>query len=330
VCTRVLEHLDQGVALHDQAVLFRTAHHSDLLELELTARRIPYVKYGGLKFLEAAHVKDLVCVLRLVENPRDELAWFRVLQLLDGIGPATARKLSTAATQRAITEEDAPAATELLHMLAAARRHAGDNGPGVAVECARAWLEPVIERRYADATARNADLDQLQLAAGSAPTLSRFLAELTLDPPSSTGDLAGPPHLDDDFLTLSTIHSAKGGEWDVVHVIQATDGSIPSDMATGNDESIEEERRLLYVAVTRARDRLYLYAPLRYHLGLGRARFDDRHGYAQLSRFLTPAVLATVDRVGDSVIEPDVGPSAPAGPGALADVDAMVGALFDG
>jgi DNA helicase-2/ATP-dependent DNA helicase PcrA len=331
VCTRLLEQLEQGVALRDQAVLFRTAHHSDLLELELTARRIPYVKFGGLKFLEAAHVKDLVCVLRLVENPRDELAWFRVLQLLEGIGPATARRLSTAATQRAITAEDAPVAVELLDALDAARAHAGDSAPGVAVERARAWLEPLLERRYPDAAARLADLDQLQLAAGSAPNLSRFLAELTLDPPSSTGDLAGPPHLDDDFLTLSTIHSAKGGEWDVVHVLQVTDGSIPSDMATGNEESIEEERRLLYVAVTRARDRLYLYAPLRYHLGLGRARLDDRHGYAQLSRFLTPPVLATVERVGDQRADAgrEPAPCSPTGAEALASVDAMVGALIE-
>jgi DNA helicase-2/ATP-dependent DNA helicase PcrA len=330
VCARLLQHHEQGVAFRDQAVLFRTSHHSDLLELELTARRIPYVKYGGLKFLEAAHVKDLVCGLRLVENPRDELAWFRVLQLLEGVGPATARKLSTTATQRPITDVDAPIAGELFATLDDARGHAEASTPGVAVERMRAWLEPLLERRYPDIAARVADLDQLQLAAEAAPTFSRFLADLTLDPPAATSDLAGPPHLDDDVLTLSTIHSAKGGEWDVVHVLQVTDGSIPSDMATGNEESIEEERRLLYVAVTRARDRLFLYAPLRYHFGLGRAGFDDRHGYSQLSRFLTAGVLATVDRVGDPGAEPDARRCSPAGSAALADVDAMVGALFDG
>jgi len=157
----------------------------------------------------------------------------------------------------------------------------------------RAWLEPAIVERYADAAARLADLDQLQIAAALAPTLDRFLTELTLDPPAATGDLAGPPSLDDDVLTLSTIHSAKGGEWDVVHVLHLVDGNVPSDMATGDAESIEEERRLLYVALTRARTHLYAYAPLRYHHQHRGKR--DKHGYAQLSRFLAPDVLATMD-----------------------------------
>ncbi|MCI0346733.1 MAG: ATP-binding domain-containing protein, partial [Chloroflexi bacterium] len=165
--------------------------------------------------------------------------------------------------------------------------------PGTQVAAVRAWLDPVVDRRYPRPTARIADLDRLALAAAAAPSLSRFLVELTLDPPAATGDLAGPPHLDDDVLTLTTIHSAKGGEWDVVHVIHLADGNVPSDMATGDDDAIEEERRLLYVAMTRARDVLYCYAPLRYH---HTRTTGDRHGYAQLTRFLTPAVLALLDR----------------------------------
>jgi DNA helicase-2/ATP-dependent DNA helicase PcrA len=188
------------------------------------------------------------------------------------------------------------------------------------------WLEPIIERHHANAAARIADLDALTVAAASAPSLERFLTELVLDPPSSTGELAGPPHLDDDWLTLSTIHSAKGGEWDAVHVIHLADGSLPSDMATGNDEEIEEERRLLYVAMTRARDRLWCYFPLRYHVGLGRAWWSDRHSYAQRSRFLTDAVVATMDREGDPIVIAD---PAPIDTAPLAAVDSMVASLLD-
>jgi DNA helicase II / ATP-dependent DNA helicase PcrA len=321
VCARVLEQHERGVALREQAVLFRAAHHSDLLELELGARRIPYVKFGGLRFLEAAHVKDLVCALRLVINPADELAWFRVLQLIDGIGPAKARKLAPLGGV-----VDAPGVDELLTALADARDMAAHEGPGATIDRLRVWLEPIIERHHANAAARIADLDALSIAASSAPSLERFLTELVLDPPSSTGELAGPPHLDDDWLTLSTIHSAKGGEWDAVHVIHLADGSLPSDMATGNDEEIEEERRLLYVAMTRARDRLWCYFPLRYHVGLGRAWWSDRHSYAQRSRFLTDSVVATMEHEGDPIVVPDA-PANDAAP--LAAIDSLVSSLLD-
>ena len=305
VCARVLAHHEQGTRLMDQAVLVRSAHHSDLLELELTARAIPFVKYGGLRFLEAAHVKDLLCLLRVAENPRDELAWFRLLHYLDGVGPATARRVASL-----IVREAAPAAALAAVVadvgddagvgaveLAEAATEAGQLGAeraGPAVERARAWLDPRLELRYPDVEARRADLEQLALAAGGATTLRQFLTDLTLDPPSATSDLAGPPHLDEDYLILSTIHSAKGCEWDVVHILHVADGNIPSDLATGDAETVEEERRLLYVAMTRARNHLYAYLPLRYHhRRLGR---EDAHGYAQLTRFFTPQVLACLDQ----------------------------------
>ncbi len=298
VCARIVEQHERGVALHDQAVLFRASHHSDLLELELAARRIPYVKFGGLRFLEAAHVKDLLCVLRIVENPNDELAWFRVLQLLDGVGPATAHRL--APDGATLAEADLPeAGAGLLQAVADGRRLDRESGPGAIVERVRVWLDERVDARYPNSSARVADLDELGKAASRAASLERFLTELVLDPPSATGELAGPPHLDDDYLTLSTIHSAKGGEWQCVHVLHVSDGSLPSDMATGDEASIEEERRLLYVAMTRARDRLWCYLPVRYHTGLGRARLSDRHVFGQRSRFLTDAVVATMDHEGD-------------------------------
>lgn len=295
VCDAVLERKDAGVALRQQAVLFRTTHHSQVLQVELTVRDIPFVLYGGLRFLEAAHVKDLVCALRLVENPADDLAWFRVLQLIDGIGPTSARRLTVALRAGEVADERQ--VEPLVAALAAARTPTLREHPGAQVAEVRRWLDSKVERRHRNAAARRADLDRLEQAAGVAPSLERFLSELTLDPPASTGDLAGPPHLDDDFLTLSTVHSAKGAEWDVVHLIHLADGSFPSDLATGHPEEIEEERRLLHVAMTRARDDLWLHVPLRYHHHRQNSRGRDSHGYAQRSRFLSPAIAALCDDV---------------------------------
>jgi len=158
---------------------------------------------------------------------------------------------------------------------------------GARVEFLCGVLEPMIRRIYDHPEPRLADFDALAGLAADYPNLDNFLADLTLDPPSSTGDLAGKPSVDDDWLTLSTVHSAKGGEWDVVHLIHAADGAFPSDMATGSAEGVDEERRLFYVALTRARSHLHIYAPLRYHHG-DPAGWTDKHSYAQRSRFLPP------------------------------------------
>jgi ATP-dependent DNA helicase UvrD/PcrA len=301
VCRDVLTHREEGVPLREQAVLFRAAHHSDLLEVELTRRNIPFVKYGGLRFMEAAHVKDLLALMRVLENPFDEVSWFRVLQLPEGMGPATARRLMvTLGTRRDApgqvsplvnlldySVEVPPSSVNGLQKLRSALRGCLDERtlpPAAQVERLRSFLDPSMDRRYPDPAPRRRDLEQLELLATTYPTRARFLSELTLDPPSSTGDLAGPPLLDEDYLVLSTIHSAKGLEWDVVHLIHAADGMIPSDMATGDDDEIEEERRLLYVAMTRARDALHITYPQRYYR---RPRgLEDPHGYAQPSRFL--------------------------------------------
>ncbi|HEY4451960.1 MAG TPA: ATP-dependent helicase [Solirubrobacteraceae bacterium] len=310
VCDRVLAAREQGMELRAQAVLFRTGHDSDLLELELARRAIPFVKYGGLRYLDAAHVKDLIALLRLVDNPADEISWFRLLQLLDGVGPIRARRVLDAlrggdADARPGERSGAPAlerweaaaihvpegslaqATALIEAL----RAAGAQAPastGVQVERLCAAIAPLIRLRYPDGAVRVGDLDQLALAARSAPDVRHFVAELVLDPPASSADLAGPPHLDEDFLVLSTVHSAKGLEWDAVHLIAAYDGNFPADMSTATEEGVAEERRLFYVALTRPRRRLHVYVPTRYyHRPHGS---DDGHGYAQASRFLSDAV----------------------------------------
>jgi DNA helicase-2/ATP-dependent DNA helicase PcrA len=312
VCERVLAAREEGMELRNQAVLFRTGHDSDLLELELTRRGIPFVKYGGLRYLEAAHVKDFVALLRLTDNPADELSWFRVLQLLDGVGPIRARRVLDALRPPAggapelarwpqaaahVPESSLEHAGAVIEALAAA----GDEGvaTGARVERLCAALAPLIRLRYADGAIRVGDLDQLVAAARGAQDVRHFVSELVLDPPSSSAALAVPPHLDEDFLVLSTVHSAKGLEWDAVHVICAYDGNFPADMSTGTEESIAEERRLFYVALTRARRRLHVYVPSRYHhRPQGR---DDAHGYGQASRFLTETVqsLFTVTRSSD-------------------------------
>jgi DNA helicase II / ATP-dependent DNA helicase PcrA len=320
VCERVLEHREQGTALKQQAVLFRAQHHSMGLEMELSRRNIPFRKYGGLRFVEMAHVKDLVSFLRLAENPRDAMAGLRVLGLVPGIGPKTAAALLEtlrgdgegrgddvfAAWAGARVPEPAraawPAVVELFVWLAAA----GD--VPAQVHAVRAVYGPLLERRYDNAQARLRDLEQIETLAARSPDRAHFLTELALDPPAYTQELAGPPLLDEDYLILSTMHSAKGLEFDVVYVIHAADGNIPSDMATGSRDEIEEERRLLYVACTRAREHLYVTHPQRYYTQPWAKA--DTHGYAQRSRFLSDEVLAHFAQVqaGPEPAEGDEGP----------------------
>ena len=157
----------------------------------------------------------------------------------------------------------------------------------------RRWYQPQLERLYDGLETREADLEQLEQISGRYPTRERFLTELTLDPPSAAGDLAGDPLLDEDYLVLSTVHSAKGQEWEAVFVLNVSDGNFPSEFATGKPAMIEEERRLLYVAMTRAKQSLSLVAPLKYHVTQQR-RDGDKHVYGARSRFLTDALLETM------------------------------------
>ncbi|MFC1999969.1 ATP-dependent helicase [Chloroflexota bacterium] len=305
VIRRVLEHYEQGIPLRKQAVLFRASSHSSSLELALTRKNIPFRKYGGLRFLEAAHIKDLVSILRILENPRDEIAWFRVLQLLSGIGPVTAASVF----QHVADNGYDPRALATFHTPPAARDEmAGlvslvkdlveiqDESPAVQIDRIRRFYDPILDRTYENAGPRANDIEHLGELASRYRSRREFLADLVLEPPISTGDFAGSPILDEDWLVLSTIHSAKGLEWDTVFLIHAADGCLPSDMATGDDEDIEEELRLTYVAMTRARDFLYVLWPLRFYSRTP-GRLTDGHTYAQCSRFFTKQVLRTMDKV---------------------------------
>jgi DNA helicase-2/ATP-dependent DNA helicase PcrA len=315
----------------EQAVLVRTASHSDLLEIELAARGIPFIKYGGLRFTEAAHVKDFIAAARIVANPADDLAWFRLLRLHEGIGPVLARRIIDAlaltepaplgrwaAAAQCLPPRARPALAATVEALTAAAALPQTAARAAAVLAA---VHDPVSARYPDAAARLADLQRLADAAAARPSLHDALVELALDPPQSGSDLAGRPRLDDDFLIISTIHSAKGLEWPVVHLPQLIDGAVPSDMALSTPEGLAEERRLFYVAVTRARDQLFLYTPLRMHYRrMGR---DDGHGYAPLSRFLDQAALAqceVTDAVPPAPLVPQVAKLAAA---VDADLDAL-------
>jgi len=303
VCNQILKRREAGVSLRSQAVLFRNASASDLLEIELTKRKIPFVKYGGLKFLEAAHVKDLLAVLRWADNPRNTLAAFRVLQLLPGMGPANAQKVldEIAAKGGALSamSECTPPTGARLDLPRLAKLMTALTEPEKAwqgqMRLVRDWYKPHLERIYEQAHARVGDLDQLEALSSQFGSRERFITELTLDPPNATGDLAGAPNLDEDFLVLSTIHSAKGMEWDTVYVLNVVDGSFPSEFSTGKSEMIEEERRLLNVAITRARNELYLCAPLKFPLAQ-QPRNGDAHVYGARSRFITEKVLKTLEQ----------------------------------
>ena len=332
VVDTLLARREEGLKLKQQAVLFRASAHSARLEMELTRRNIPFVKFGGLKFLEAAHVKDVLALLRWAENPRDRISGFRAIQLLAGIGPRTAGRVLdnvcaapegcallaeqpvpeaaragwqafAALIDRLAGRVDAADPAAASAALAEPRAHeaggrfaSGRPAWPVDFELACRWYEAQMPRLYDDFALRVLDIQQLARIAATSPSRQRFLTELTLDPPSATSGEAGMPLLDEDYLILSTMHSAKGQEWNAVSVLNVVDGCIPSDVATRNSAEIEEERRLLYVAMTRAKDSLDLIVPQRFYvtqqMGMG-----DRHLYAGRTRFIPNRLLGHFEQM---------------------------------
>ena len=293
VVTQVLAARERGVLLRRQAVLFRSSHHSDALELELVRRNIPYVKYGGLKFLEAAHVKDLLAVLRWADNPKNRVAAFRALQLLPGIGPSLAERLFTHFEAEGFAWRGLNSSSPEFDELMRALGNPETPWPGQ-LGRAREWYAPHLDRLYEAAQVRAGDLLQLERISTSFETREKFLTEMALHPPQATGDVAGVPCLDEDYLVLSTVHSAKGQEWEAVYLLNVADGNFPSEFSAGRPELIDEERRLLYVAMTRAKSDLHLLAPLKYYVAQ-QSRMGDKHVYGAHSRFLTDAVMACLE-----------------------------------
>jgi DNA helicase-2/ATP-dependent DNA helicase PcrA len=337
VAEKVLQYREDGIALKSQAVLFRSSSHSAQLEIELTRRGIPFVKYGGLKFLEAAHIKDVLGILRWAENPRSRLSGFRTVKLLPRVGSATAAKLLDAmgnapdpmgAMQRFSMPPSVASDWASLLGLFGSLYSAKSTWP-TDMDLVTRWYEPHLQRIYEDAYVRQGDLLQLQQIASTYPSRERFLTEVTLDPPSATSDQAGVPGQDDDYLILSTIHSAKGQEWKAVQILNVVDGCIPSDMSTGSTDEIEEERRLLYVAMTRAKDHLHLLVPQRFY-SHQQAKSGDSHIYAGLSRFIPNHLFQLFERCAwPSFAEATEAPAkSPHGSSATFDISARARALW--
>jgi DNA helicase-2/ATP-dependent DNA helicase PcrA len=295
---RILRNREEGMTLKDQAVLFRTSSHSGALEVELTRRNIPFLKFGGLKFLDSAHVKDLLSLLRFAENARDRVAGFRVLQLLPHVGPSSAQRVLDEIMAHpepllALGDVSPPAKAgtawlDMVGTLQALHRRAA--GWPSEMDLARRWYDPHLERMHENSEMRRADLLQLEQIASGYPSRERFLTELTLDRPDATSDQSGVPLRDEDYVTLSTIHSAKGQEWKSVFVLNVVDGCMPSDLGAGSTAEIEEERRLLYVGMTRAKDSLQMMVPQRFFVHR-QSSMGDRHIYAARTRFIPSSIL---------------------------------------
>ena len=332
VVDRLLELHEAGTPLREIAVLFRAGYMSADLEIELTHRGVPFEKWGGLKFLEAAHVKDVLAFLRVLENPRDEVSWYRILQLLPGVGDATARAAIALLAEHAWDPDafarfQAPARGRAAHgaLVAALRELRPErDGRTVGAEIARfrALYDGLLREQYDRVEPRLADLDQLQTIASGYPGRGAFLTALALEPPSATQDLAGPSADDGDALVLSTVHSAKGKEWDAVFVIWAVDGFFPSARSLGSDDELDEERRLMYVATTRARNHLAVVYPLNVY---GSRRGAD-YSLDQLSRFIDTGVRAHMQRV---VLAADL-PAQPSPPAADAPAGVDLRAVLSG
>ncbi|MEA3149134.1 MAG: ATP-dependent helicase UvrD/PcrA [Gammaproteobacteria bacterium] len=303
IVTKILATREVGGSLKRHAILFRSSHHSDVLEVELTRRNVPYVKYGGLKFLEAAHIKDLLSILRWADNPRNSVAGFRVLKLVAGIGPGHAKQAldhleaqGYNITSLSLYDAPQPAKMDWKRFCALLEKLADPATPWPGqVGTVREWYKPQLERIYDAAFSRTGDLEQLEHLSSQHASRERFLTELTLDPPSVSSDQSGMASKDEDYVILSTIHSAKGQEWDNVYVLNVADGNFPSEFSTGKPEMIEEERRLLYVAMTRARNELHLCAPLKYQV-TNQAKDGDGHVYGAKSRFMSDKVMSFFDQ----------------------------------
>ncbi len=342
VADRIMELHEDGTPLREIAVLFRAGYMSADLEIELANRRIPFEKWGGLRFLEAAHVKDVLAFLRVADNPRDDVSWFRILRLLPGVGEATAHAVIRSLQEHAwdpaafalfqppARARDAHAALIALLATLRASGEKGDQDVGAEIQLIRGLYDEILRGAYDRPEPRLADLDQLRVIASGYPGRSTFLAALALEPPQATQDLAGASDAEDDRLILSTAHSAKGKEWDAVFLIWAVDGWFPSSRSAGDDDHLEEERRLMYVALTRARNHLAVVFPLNVY----GSRAGAEYSIGQVSRFLDPGVRECMQRVviagteftgaRDAVLDGDASGT----PGARPDLRALLRGRF--
>ena len=307
IVQKILEYREMGVALEDMAVLFRSSFHSFDLEIELAKANLPFLKFGGFKFIETAHVKDVIAYLRVLENPRDVVSWNRILLLIDGVGPRTAEKVVDDILKRRVglSKEFAEAVTatskfwmdygnypeQVRKLFDTLKDVAAPNiSPAEKTDHLLRYYEPVLRSRYEDHTKRKKDLETFQNIAERYNSIDELLTDMALEPPSeSIADIESPGP-ETEFLTLSTIHSAKGLEWNTVFVMYALEGRFPAMRAASSDDEMEEERRLMYVACTRAKEHLIITYPMNI--------YDRESGMilTKPSRFL--------EGIGENLLEP--------------------------
>jgi DNA helicase II / ATP-dependent DNA helicase PcrA len=298
IAQKILELREEGVPLGEMAVLFRSSFHSFDLEIELSRHGLPFIKRGGVKFIETAHVKDLLAHLRVVANPLDAVSWHRVLMLIEGVGPKKAQDVMAALVKsdnpyHALREMPGRSGKGLrdLALTLESLAGAGDLRPAHQVSHIYEYYLPILKAQYDDYPKRTRDLDHLHTIAEAYQGVETFLSDLALEPPDGSATGVEAPDRDDERLVLSTIHSAKGLEWQCVFVIWIVDGKFPSVYSFVADEDLEEERRLFYVAVTRAKRHLYLTYPINV--------FDKGSGMllSKPSRFLDPVSPALLDQL---------------------------------
>ncbi|MEC4890173.1 MAG: ATP-dependent helicase [Nitrospira sp.] len=269
IAQKILELREEGVPLSEVAVLFRSSFHSFDLEIELSRKGLPFIKRGGVKFIETAHVKDLLAHVRVIANPLDTVSWNRVLMLVEGVGPKKAHDLLAAIVKtgqpfdvlRGVSGRSGPGLKNLANTLESLSG-ADDRSPAEQVNHIYEYYLPLLKEQYDDYPKRTRDLDHLHTIAEGYPAVDAFLADLALEPPDGSAADVEAPDRDDERLVLSTIHSAKGLEWQAVFVIWVVDGKFPSVYSFVADEDLEEERRLFYVSVTRAKRHLFLTYPI--------------------------------------------------------------------
>ena len=269
IAQKILELREEGVPLSEVAVLFRSSFHSFDLEIELSRKGLPFIKRGGVKFIETAHVKDLLAHLRVVANPLDAVSWHRVLMLVEGVGPKKAQDLLTALVKsdrpyQTLREVSGRSGQGLKNLANTLESLSGGEGQATAdqVNHIYEYYLPILKDHYDDYPKRIRDLDHLHTIAEGYPEVDAFLADLALEPPDGSAVDVDATDRDDERMVLSTIHSAKGLEWQCVFVIWVVDGKFPSMYSFVADEDLEEERRLFYVSVTRAKRHLYLTYPI--------------------------------------------------------------------
>lgn len=306
----------EGVELGNQAVLFRAAYISIPLQAELSKNGIPYQVFGGLKFYETSHVKDVTAHMKVVLNPKDELAWQRILTLIEGIGPKTAEKIVSEILESPSIKETADRVLtdqarfgKHIRNMARLRSYLKSTvayklSPGTLYDLALDYYQPVMKAKFDDWHLRTNDLEALRQISARYDSLEQLLADFAIEPPDKGVWKVEPARKhDEEPITLSTIHSAKGLEWDSVYLIGMTDGVLPSSFALDDDGELEEESRLFYVAVTRAKNRLFLSM---HHEGV-RGGINQ---FNKVSRFVdAPNVLASLDQKlafdGDAHIDLD-------------------------